>query len=84
MGMVKKLNTPGNYAEVSDAIMHILLTRYGVPSIDDQETVEKILGKKVEWIGANSEGKYPEHNGFYARDIGGKKHIKILLGKPNS
>ncbi len=83
MNMVKKLNQPGNYAEVSDAIMHILLTRYGVPTVDNKEDVEKILGKKVEWIGPNPDNKYPGHNGFYARQLGGTRHIKIMLGKPN-
>jgi len=83
MGMVDKLKTPGNYAEVSDAIMHILLTRYGVESVENQEDVEKILGKKVQWVGQHPAGNYPGHNGFYIRSIGGKEHMKIMLGKPN-
>jgi hypothetical protein len=80
--LVDKLNTPGNYAEVSDAIMHILLTRYGVESIDNQEDVEKILNKKVKWVGKHPIGNYPGHEGFYIRSIGGEEHMKIMLGKP--
>ena len=80
--LVDKLDTPGNYAEVSDAIMHILLTRYGVESIDNQEDVEKILGKKVKWVGKHPIGNYPGHEGFYIRTIGGEEHMKIMLGKP--
>jgi hypothetical protein len=81
--MVSKLNTPGNYAEVSDAIMHILLTKFDVETVDKQEDVEKVLGKKVEWVGEHPTGRYPNHNGFYNRSIVGEKHMKILVGKPN-
>lgn len=83
LNMVDKLNRPGNYVEVSDAIMHILISKYGVESIDNQQDVEKILGKKITWVGENPNGKYPGYNGFYKRSIGGTEHMKILLGKPN-
>lgn len=81
--MVDRLNTPGNYAEVSGAIMHILISKFGVESIDSQEDVEKVLGKAVSWVGENPNGKYPGYTGFYNRVIGGTEHMKILLGKPN-
>lgn len=80
---MEKLNTQGNYAEMSGAIAHIMISRHNVPFVDNQEDVEKILGKKVEWIGAHPEGKYPKHPGWYKRKIGGEEHMKILLGKPN-
>ena len=80
---VQRLKSRGNYGEVSDAIMHILITRYQVPCVDSKERVERILGKKVQWIGAHPEGKYPGWNGFYIRDLGGSPHMKIMLGLPN-
>ena len=80
--MVDSLNTSGNYAEVSGAIMHILISKYGVESIESQEDVEKILGKTVSWVGENPNGKYPGYNGFYNRSICGTEHMKIMLGKP--
>lgn len=79
---VKQLFTPGYYVEVSDAIMHILITRYNVPCVDNQADVEKVVGKKVKWIGEHPSGKYPNHKAFYERELGGHKHVKILLGKP--
>jgi hypothetical protein len=80
---VKLLNTPGNYCEMSDAIMHIMVTRYRVSCVQTQAQVEKILGKPVEWVGAHPSGKYPGYQGFYTRTLGGQPHLKILLGRPN-
>lgn len=80
--LVEKLRTPGNYAELSKAIMHILIVRYNVPCVDDPKLVQMILGKPVTWIGAHPEGLYPHHHGFYRRDIAGELHMKILLGVP--
>ena len=50
-----------------------------------KEEVEALLGKTVEWVGRHPEEKYaerygPEHEGWYTRVIGGKPHLKILLG----
>ena len=80
---VKALTTPGHFCEMSDAIMHIMITRYRVPCVDNQKDVEKVLGKQVKWVGKHPEGKYPGWNGFYVRELGGHPHMKILLGKPN-
>lgn len=80
---VERLNTLGNYAEMSGAIAHIMITRYNAPYVKNQEDVEKVLGKKVTWIGTHPEGKYPEYIGWYSRKLGGEEHMKILLGKPN-
>jgi len=79
---VDALKTPGNYCEMSDAIMHIMITRYQVPCVDDEAEVRKIIGKPLRWIGAHPQGKYPGYNGFYERELGGEKHVKILLGEP--
>lgn len=77
------LDTPGNYGELSGAIAHVMITRANAPYVDNPEDVQKILGKKVEWIGEHPNGKYPQHPGWYARVLGGKKHMKIMMGKPN-
>lgn len=79
---VRTLMTPGNYCEMSDAIMHIMITRYHVPYVASQAEVEKIIGKKVRWIGPHPDGKYPGYDGFYERELAGDLHMKILLGKP--
>lgn len=77
------LNKDGYFAEMSDAIAHIMITRYNIESVNDKETVEKVLGKSVDWVGPHPEGKYPEHTGWYVRKLSGKvSHMKIMLGKP--
>lgn len=75
----EKLNTYGYYAEVSDKIGEILTIGYKVPIIDNQEDVERILGKSVNWIG-EIEGKYGY--GWYNRNISGNSHSKLLIGNP--
>lgn len=85
--MLKKtanlLNTKGYYGEVSDAIAHVLLTRFSVPVVSDPELVKKVMaGKTIEWVGEHPSGKYPGVNGWYKRTIGGEAHIKIMVGKP--
>ena len=75
----------GAIAEMSGAIAHIMITRYGVPAVTSKEEVETMLGKPVEWIGRHPEEKRAErygtsHEGWYNRDIGGSSHMKILLG----
>lgn len=77
---VRALKTKGNFCEMSDAIMHIMITRHSVPCVSNQKDVERIIGKSVRWIGAHPEGKYPGWNGFYVRSLGGADHMKILLG----
>lgn len=79
---VTLLRTPGNFVEASDAIAHVLMTRYDVPCVTDKAEVERVIGKKVDWVGEHASGKYPKHLGFYSRELGGSQHIKILLGRP--
>jgi hypothetical protein len=79
---VEMLTTPGNYIEASDAIAHILMTRYRIPFVHTQTEVERIIGKAVRWIGAHPEQKYPGYTGFYVRSLAGQDHMKILLGRP--
>ena len=75
----RDLNKLGFYIEVSGKIAEILLNSYGVPVVTDQKEAEKVLGKKLEWIGT-IEGK--PGAGWYSRKLGGKMHDKILLGRP--
>lgn len=69
----KELFKKGFYAEVSEKLAEILLNKYHVPYVDNKEEVEKILNKKVDWIG----------DGWYVRNVSGAgNHRKILVGRP--
>ena len=68
---------------MSDAMSHIMIKYYNAPFVDNEEDVQKVLGKEIEWIGPHPEGKYPKHPGWYKRKLGGNMHMKILLGRPN-
>ena len=79
----KLLRTSGNYAEMSDAMAHIMITRHNAPVVTDEKQVNRLLaGKKIEWHGAHPGGKYPGADGWYTRMLGGSKHMKIMLGTP--
>ncbi len=80
----KMLNQKGNYGELSDAIAHIMLTRYKVPVVTDEAHVRKLLpGKPIKWIGEHPGGNYPGVNGWYERTLtGAGKHTKIMMGRP--
>lgn len=69
------------YAEVSGAVAHLALKKYKSPTIGSQKAVERVLGKKVQWVGEHPDGKYPGVKGWYRRQIGGDVHLKILVGK---
>lgn len=82
---VSSLKKPGYYAEVSDALAHVLITRGHVPFVGSEVLVRKILGNKdIKWIGAHPENKYPGYDGWYERKIGGKAYMKIMVGIPKS
>jgi hypothetical protein len=78
----------GDISEMSGKIAHVMITRYGVPAVTNQEQVESMLGKSVDWIGKHPEEKYasrygPSYEGWYTRGITGPSagsHMKILLG----
>lgn len=78
----KDLHKLGYYIEVSGKLASILISKYGCPVIKDQDTVEKVLGKSVEWTGKNTEDSQSPGDGWYIRKIGGHLHSKILLGRP--
>jgi hypothetical protein len=80
---VKLFNTPGYYGETSKRIAHTMITKHNVPYVDNQKDVEKVLGKKVEWVGAHPEGLYPGYIGWYIRKIGNAHaDLKIMMGSP--
>ena len=79
----KLIKTSGNYVEASDGLAHVLITRKKVPFVGDEESIQKLLpGKTFKFVGENPNGKYPGYDGWYERDIGGTKHLKIILGNP--
>ena len=79
----KLMKTSGNYAEASDALAHVLITRKQVPFVGDEESIQKLIpGKSFTFLGKHPGGKYPGYDGWYERDIAGKKLLKIILGNP--
>jgi len=77
------LSQEGFYGEMSKGIAHIMLKYHNVPYVPNHEDVEKVLGKKVSWIGEHPEGKYPGYNGWYCRAIGAScDEMKIMVGNP--
>lgn len=73
------LKKPGFYIEVSGKLADVLIGKYNVPVVDDQDQVEKVLGKSVEWQGEKLGSPV---TGWYIRDIAGHPHSKILVGRP--
>jgi hypothetical protein len=82
------LSTMGFYSELSGKLSEIMLKKYKVPHVRDEEKVREILGKKhgpnIKW-----HGKHPHQgpssipgDGWYSRKIAGKWHAKIMLGNP--
>ena len=80
VGKIEDFRTFGNYGEVSGRLAEIVLEA-GVPVVGDQRVVEKVLGKKVDWVGMDPER--PGVYGWYERMLGGHKHRKILVGLPD-
>jgi len=71
---VSTLNKKGYYIEVSGKILDILKAK-GVAIVNDEETVRNALkGKEIVW----------HQDGSYDRVIGGEKHRKVMMGKPNT
>lgn len=78
----KELKQLGYYIEASGKLAEILMNKYKVPFVDNEEEVEKVLGKKVQWEGKNPDNPGSTGSGWYIRMIGGHPHAKILLGNP--
>jgi len=75
----KELKLPGHYVELSGSAFDSFHKRGGVPTIDDEATVRKVLKKDIEWHGAHPKGAKPG-DGWYTRKIGSTPVTKILVG----
>lgn len=81
----------GYWGEVSGAIAHKLLKK-GLSTLSDQSQVEKLIGSNINWFGdcpvshpsfhGNIPNTFVNAKGWYERDIGGEKHMKIIIGRP--
>lgn len=74
------LHYSGFWVESSDKFAKILLTRYNVPYVKDKETIEKLFNQPIIWYGKDPDGY--QGDGWYSREISGKQHKEILLGRP--
>lgn len=79
------------YGEVSDKLAAILINKYGVPVVEEEEKVREVVGKEkvMEFTGQHPDvtsGKSTEKDypgkGWYKRKIAGHEHWKILVGNP--
>ena len=81
-----EMKKPGHYAEVSGDAFRVYVERGGVPTVDDENIVRKVLGNKypIEWHGKHPTDPSKKGNGWYTRLSGsGKKFTKILIGVPS-
>lgn len=79
----KDLSKLGYYNEVSGKLAEILINKYHVPIVEDPEEVKKLIPTMLEFHGEHPDKNTPG-NGWYTRMIGGKKHIKIVVGRPKN
>jgi hypothetical protein len=81
--LVKLLDKPGLWIEVSDALANVLLKKRGLETLDDEKTVRKALGgKDLTWHGKHPNG-VPYGKGWYTRNIDGHDHTKVVVGRPS-
>lgn len=78
----KFYNTPGNWSEVSGPLAKVLISKLGLPSVDNEKKVRQVLkGKDITWNGdVNPEGDNLGASGWYTRNIAGHPHTKIIVG----
>lgn len=79
------------YGEVSDKLAAILINKYNVPVVEDEDKVREVVGREKveEFYGIHPENKSGDPKdrdrpgkGWYKRKIGGHYHNKILVGNP--
>lgn len=93
--MVRRFMNGEAYGELSGAAAGAMM-KAGVPVVTDPDTIERILKKKVEYVGeypykdsrtwakSKREGPNGEYDHWYGRQVGGPKGMmvyKILFGK---
>jgi hypothetical protein len=84
------LNQERAYAEVSSAALKFLLKRWKGSDITKYmilpQDAEKILGAELEYPVSDQDPEVVAHpqlkKYFYSREIGGKPHTKLMIGKP--
>jgi len=80
---VDDFSTMGFYGEVSGKLAAILLNKYKLHHVRDEEKVKKILkGKNITWHGKHPTDPSMGGEGWYSRKLGGKMHAKIIVGNP--
>lgn len=80
-----EMKKSGHYAEVSGDAFRVYVERGGVPVVEDEDTVRRVLGNKyeIEWHGKHPTDPSKKGNGWYSRmSGGGKKFTKTLIGVP--
>lgn len=77
------LSKTGYYNELSGVIANIMINKFKTNQVTDPKVIEKVLGKTIKFLGKHPNGESPGE-GWYERTLGGKKHIKILMGKPKN
>lgn len=79
------------YGEVSGKLAAILINKFGVPTVEDEEKVREVVGREkvMEFAGQHPDvasGISTERDcpgkGWYKRKIGSHEHWKILVGNP--
>lgn len=75
--LTNELRTDGFYTEISENLVKFM---NNIPYINNKEEVEKILQKKIDWVGTIDD--YPNISGWYYRNIDGHKKLKLLVGHP--
>jgi len=75
----------GTWVEVSGAPANILVSKMGMPTVDDEEQLRKLMPriKDIVWHGKHPDG-IPYGNGWYTRNIAGHEATKIIVGNPPS
>lgn len=81
------MKSPGHYGEVSGDAFRVYVEKGGVPVVDDEKVVRKVLGNKyeIEWHGKHPTDPTKKGNGWYSRmsSGAGKKFTKTLIGIPS-
>ena len=78
--MQQRLIRDDCWMEVSGAPAQILL-KIHAPYVDDEAKVRALLsGKDITWYGKHPQGLFPGADGWYSRSIGGREHVKIIIG----
>lgn len=80
----KDLSKIGYYNEVSGKLAQIMVNKYGVPVVEDEETVKKLIPKMTEFHGGHPTDPTMPGKGWYTRMIGGHPHVKLVIGRPKN